>query len=210
MSNCPKITAVCVSFLQGVVREYTVQRLAGQRAVASAGASVQHPAGYSLLVGYFPKARGTIIALNSSISNIGSLLAPLAAAALLLIIDWRQIFFIVAFLSIAMGMIYFLFRKRVAPGTEQASTSRGKLLQGRASYGRVLRNKNMIMVSLVMMVGGAGRDVGVNIAYLGPHFANDFDMSTTMVGVAISAMQAGGVIGPIALAGYPTGSRGPP
>jgi len=57
----------------------------------------------------------------------------------------------------------------------------------------------MIMVSLVMMVGGAGRDVDVNIAYLGPHFANDFDMSTTMVGVAISAMQAGGAIGPIAL-----------
>lgn len=171
----------------------------GARAVASAGASAQHPVGYSLLAGYFPKARGTIIALNSSISNIGSLLAPLAAAALLLIIGWRQILFIVAFLSIAMGMIYFLFRKRVAPGTEQASTSRGKLLQGRASYGRVLRNKNMIMVSLVMMVGGAGRDVGVNIAYLGPHFANDFDMSTTMVGVAISAMQAGGVIGPIAL-----------
>ena len=98
-----------------------------------------------------------------------------------------------------MGMAYFLFRKRVAPGTDQASTGRGKLLQGRASYGWVLRNKNMIMVSLVMMVGGAGRDGGVNIAYLGPHFANDFDMSPTMVGVAISAMQAGGVIGPIAL-----------
>ena len=73
------------------------------------------------------------------------------------------------------------------------------MIQGRASYGRILRNKNTIMVSLVMMVGGAGRDVGVNIAYLGRHFANDFDMSTTMVGVAIRAMQAGGVIGPIAL-----------
>ena len=58
----------------------------GARAVASAVASAQHPVGYSLLAGYFPKARGTIIALNSSISNIGSVLAPLAAAALLLII----------------------------------------------------------------------------------------------------------------------------
>ena len=87
------------------------------RAVASAGNSAQHPVGYSLLAGYSPKSRGAIIALNSSISNIGSLLAPLAAAALLSIVGWRQIFFLVVFLSIATGTAYFLFWKRVAPGT---------------------------------------------------------------------------------------------
>ena len=46
------------------------------RGVASVGASAQHPVGYSLLAGYFPSARGKIIGLNSSISNVGSLLAP--------------------------------------------------------------------------------------------------------------------------------------
>ncbi|GIT69839.1 MAG: hypothetical protein Ct9H300mP27_09430 [Chloroflexota bacterium] len=32
----------------------------------------------------------------------------------------------------------------------------------------------MILVSSVMMVGGAGRDMGVNLAYLGPHFKKRF------------------------------------
>ena len=56
-----------------------------------------------LLSGYFPVNRGTIIALNSSASNVGSLLAPLVAAAMLLIMGWREVFMIVAFLSIGIG-----------------------------------------------------------------------------------------------------------
>ena len=61
----------------------------------------------------------------------------------------------------------------------------------------MFRNRNMILVSLVMMIGGAGRDVGVNLAYLGPHMANDLGLNLTMVGVAITVMQVGGVVGPI-------------
>jgi MFS family permease len=169
----------------------------GTRAVASAGASAQHPVGSSLLVGYFPRKPGTVLALNTSISNIGSLLAPLVAAAMLLIMDWRHIFMIVASLSIAMGAAYFLFRKRVDASPELDRSRRAKLARGKDSYLRVFRNRNMIIVSLVMMVGGAGRDMGVNLAYLGPHFKNDLALTTTMVAVALTAMQAGGVVGPI-------------
>jgi AAHS family 4-hydroxybenzoate transporter-like MFS transporter len=187
----------------------------GTRAVASAGTSAQHPVGSSLLVGYFPRKPGTVLALNTSISNIGSLLAPMAAAAMLLIMDWRHIFMIVASLSIAMGAAYFLFRKRVEasselgrsrpehdyclPGSELGRSRRAKLARGKDSYLRVFRNRNMIIVSLVMMVGGAGRDMGVNLAYLGPHFKNDLALTRTMVAAALTAMQAGGVVGPIIL-----------
>ncbi|RUA03519.1 MAG: hypothetical protein DSY88_05370 [Candidatus Poseidoniales archaeon] len=57
----------------------------------------------ALLAGYFPATRGKIIALNSSVSNVGSLLAPITAGAMLLIMDWRQVFMIVTFMSLAMG-----------------------------------------------------------------------------------------------------------
>ena len=171
----------------------------GTRSVASVGASAQHPVGYSLLAGYFPSARGKIIGLNSSISNVGSLLAPLTAVSMLLIMGWRQVFMIVAAMSIAMGLVYFLFRKRVDPVTGQGSTSRAKLLQSKASYLRVFHNRNMIFVSLVMMVGGAGRGGGGMVAYMAVHFANDLALSTFMVGVAIAAMQLGGVAGPVGL-----------
>jgi len=153
--------------------------------------------GYSMLAGYFPNARGKIIGLNSSISNVGSLLAPLTAGAMLVIMGWRQVFMIVASLSIAMGLIYFLFRKRVDPVTSQASTSKEKLIQSTSSYLRVFRNKNMILVSLVMMVGGAGRGGGGMVAFMAVYFATDLGLSTFMVAVAITTLGLGGVIGPI-------------
>src|SRR5919197_2355886 len=77
---------------------------AAARTVASVGASAQHPVGASLLAGHFPHRRGTILALNSSIANVGSLLAPAAAGFLLLVLGWRQIFFVVAILSLIVGL----------------------------------------------------------------------------------------------------------
>ena len=171
----------------------------GTRSVSAVGASAQHPVGYSLLSGYFPATRGTIIALNSSASNVGGLLAPMAAAAMLLIMGWREVFMVVAGLSIIMGLIYFLYRNPDAQAAARPVSGRGKLLQSRASYLRVFRNKNMVLVSLVMMVGGAGRGAGVNVAFLGIHLANDLLLTTTMVGVALVALQTGGVIGPVGM-----------
>ena len=169
------------------------------RGVSAAGGSAQHPVGSSLLVSYFPQRIGTILSFNTSFSNVGSLLAPLVAGALLLVMDWRQIFMSVASLSLVMGGTYFLFRKRVDANPEGNQTKKVTLARGKASYLRVLRNRNVLLVSLVMAVGGAGRDMGVNLAFLGPHFSNDLGMSTTMVAVALTALQLGGIIGPVAL-----------
>lgn len=171
----------------------------GTRAVSATGASAQHPVGSSLLTSYFPSRVGTILSFNMSFSNIGSLLAPLVAGLMLLVLDWREIFIIVAALSIFMGAAYFLFRDRVGAAERANQTRRVKLARGRASYLRALRNRNVLVVSLVMAVGGAGRDMGVNLAFLGPHFANDLNLTTTMVAVALTALQVGGIVGPVAL-----------
>ena len=171
----------------------------GTRAVSATGGSAQHPVGSSLLVSYFPTRIGTVLSFNMSFSNIGSLLAPMVAGLMLLILDWRHIFMIVAALSIVMGAAYFLFRDRVGAAERANQTSRVKLARGKASYIRALRNRNVLLVSLVMAVGGAGRDLGVNLAFLGPHFSNDLGFTTTVVAIALTAMQAGGIIGPFAL-----------
>ena len=173
--------------------------LVGTRGLAAVGASAQHPVGYSMLAGYFPATRGKIIALNSSVSNVGSLLAPITAGAMLLIMDWRQVFMIVAFMSLAMGLVYFVFRNPRVSAEETAGSSKAKLIQGRASYARVFRNRNMLLVSLVMMVGGAGRGGGAIMAFMGIHFGMDLGLSPSMVGVALAALGVGGVIGPVAL-----------
>ncbi len=171
----------------------------GTRAVSATGGSAQHPVGSSLLVSYFPKRIGTVLSFNMSFSNIGSLVAPMVAGLLLLILDWRQIFMLVAALSIIMGAAYFLFRDRVGAAERASQTGRVKLARGKQSYIRALRNRNVLLVSLVMAVGGAGRDMGVNLAFLGPHFSNDLGLTTTLVAVALTAMQVGSIIGPVAL-----------
>jgi MFS family permease len=166
------------------------------RTVTSIGSSAQHPVGASLLAGYFPKNRGAILALNSSLANVGSLLAPAAAGFLLLVLGWRQIFFVVAILSLIMGGAYFFFRDRVGTADQPVSV-RERLVQGKQSYLRVLRNRNIMVISLVQMVGAAGGEGGVNQTYIGPHLVNDVGLNVAMAGVALSVFQLGSIFGPL-------------
>ena len=166
------------------------------RGVASIGSSPQHPVGYSILASYFPKTRGAVMALNTSVSNVGTLVATPLATAMLLVMGWRQIFFVVAFASIVMGLIYFFFRDYRGPN--HSVSGRTGLAMGFASYRRVLKNRNMLLIALVFMVGGAGRDGGVNQIYFAPHLTKDFGYSPVIVGVLITAISIGGVLGPIA------------
>jgi MFS family permease len=185
------------TLLTGLVGSYTA--FVGARSLTSIGNGGQHPVAASLLSGYFPSNRGTILALNHSLANVGSLLAPLLAGVLLLAIGWRQIFVLVAFASLAMGVVYFLVREGRPRSEGEPDSVHARLARGGASYRRVLRNRNMLVISLVMMVGAAGRDAGVTETYLGPHLINDLAMSAAVAGLALSVLQIGAIAGPIGL-----------
>src|SRR5207249_10413161 len=108
------------------------------RAAASVGSSAQHPVGYSILASYFPKNRGAVMALNTSVSNVGTLIATTLATAMLLVMGWRQIFFVVTVASVLMGLIYLFFRDYGMPN--RAGSGWAGLVQGFGSYRRVLKN----------------------------------------------------------------------
>jgi MFS transporter, FSR family, fosmidomycin resistance protein len=165
------------------------------RVVAGIGSSAQHPVGYSILASYFPKARAAVMAMNTSASNIGTLIATPLATVLLLVMDWRQIFLIVAFLSLIMGVVYLLFRDYGAPN--RTGTRADRMRQGFRSYGRVLKNRNMMIIALVFMVGAAGAEGGINHTYFAPHLANDFGYGVILVGVMLTAINLGQIFGPI-------------
>ncbi|HWP35682.1 MAG TPA: MFS transporter [Thermodesulfobacteriota bacterium] len=183
------------TLLSGFVGSYA--SFLAARSVASMGSSAQHPVGSSLLAAYFPKNRGTVLSLNNSLANVGSLLAPVAAGLLLTVLTWRQIFVVVAFASLAMAVAYWFPHDRVGNGEAAPPSRRARLAQGKASYLRVLRNRNMLVVSLVMMVGAAGRGEGVNQAYLGPHLVHDLALPVALAGVALTVLQIGGIVGPV-------------
>jgi predicted MFS family arabinose efflux permease len=181
------------TFMSGIAGTFPFLVLA--RCVSSVGSSAQHPIGFSILSSYFPKTRGSAIAINNSASNVGTLVATPVATALLLVLGWRQIFFVVAFASIIMGGVYLLFRDYGAPS--RGGSGGAKLRQGLKSYWRVLQNRNMLLMGLVFMVGAAGAEFGINQTYFAPHLANDFGYSALLVGVLITAINIGQVGGPV-------------
>jgi predicted MFS family arabinose efflux permease len=151
--------------------------------------------GYSILASYFPQNRAAVMALNTSASNIGTLVATPLATAMLLIMGWRSIFFVVTFASLIMGLVYFFFRDYGAPN--RTGSGKARLAQGFGSYRRVLKNRNMVLIALVFMVGGAGREGGVNQIYFAPHLANDFGYSALIIGIMMTAISIGSIVGPI-------------
>lgn len=168
------------------------------RSFVSIAGSPQHPVGASLISSYFPKTRGAMLALNSSVSFIGSLAAPALVGIMLLFLDWRIVFYLVGAIGLVVGTGFFFFPDRLRAPHDPTTTRKEKLAQGLASYLRVLRNRNMMLIALVMMSGAAGRGGGVNQAYLGVHFVNDLGLGVALGGIALSTVQVGGVVGPVA------------
>jgi MFS transporter, FSR family, fosmidomycin resistance protein len=183
-------------FLTGLVPSYPFLILA--RALAQSGGSAQHPVGASLLAANFPTRRGTVLALHTSIAQVGGLIAPVVVGVALLALGWRQIFLIAAMVSFAMGAVLLFFRDR-DQRTNAGGSRREKLARGKASYLRIFRNRNMMIISLVMMVGAAGRNEGADLAYLSGHLQLDFGYTAALTGLVIASLQVGSIIGPIGL-----------
>ena len=68
---------------------------------------------------------------------------------------------------------------------------------GFRSYGRVIKNRNMMIIALVFMVGAAGSEGGINQTYFAPHLTNDFQYGALIVGILMTAIGVGNVGGPI-------------
>ncbi|MCI0889076.1 MAG: MFS transporter, partial [Chloroflexi bacterium] len=169
----------------------------GSRVFAATGSSAQHPVGASLLSGYFPRNRGTILALNASVASVGSFLAPLVATAMLSYIGWRQVFFVLAGFSVAFGLVYLFFSERRSVDERRERGTRSKLREGFSNYRLVLKNRNILAISLVMMVGAGGRGGGVNDLYLIPWMRTDLLLSPWTAAWAKSVQQLGGIVGPL-------------
>ncbi|MFN0070433.1 MAG: MFS transporter, partial [Chloroflexota bacterium] len=181
------------TFMSAIAGSYPVMILA--RSVAGTGSSAQHPVGYSILTSYFPKNRGAIIAINTSASNVGSLIATPVATVMLLVMGWRDIFYIVACLSLIMGVVYIFFKDYGAP--DRGGSKRSRMAGSFKSYGRVLKNRNMMIIAIVFMVGAAGSEGGINQTYFAPHLTNDFGYGVWIVGILMMAIGIGQVGGPI-------------
>ena len=173
---------------------HSFPQLALARIVSGVGSSPQHPVGSTLLVGLFPGARGRALALHTTGGNAGTLAAPLLVGGLFVLgLDWRGIFFVVAVPSLVFGLAYILIRERGTRGGAM-KRSTGTTL---ATYKACLRNHNLVIVSLIQMVGAAGRGQGLDIAFLTPHLENDFGLDKPSTMLLIGTLQFGALFGPL-------------
>jgi MFS family permease len=153
--------------------------------------------GASLLSGYFKQRRGAILALNTSFAAVGSFVAPLVAAVMLMVMDWRTVLLSVAGVSALVGIAYLFFGNNIATRTTKPPSKGAGLRQGLNNYRVVLRNRNMLVVSMLMMMGAAGRGGGINDLYLIPHMVRDLGLTVLMGSIAKSVQQFGGILGPL-------------
>jgi MFS family permease len=170
------------------------------RVASAAGSSPQHPVGSAILISYFTRAKGQMLALHNAAGTVGSMAAPLFAAFMLAYVGWREIFLIISIPSILMGLTYFAFRDVVhASGGDKRSRAMATLQQ----YRDVLRNRNIMLVSLIHMSGAAGRGTGIDVAFLVPFFLWTLGLDQDGLVVAASlltVMQFAGLVGPLGVA----------
>lgn len=167
------------------------------RVLGGIGTSPQHPVGSTALASYFGAARGRALAFHSTAANLGSLVAPIVAAILITHIGWRGIFWIVGIPSILMGLACLALRDQIRLNPAQIQKSKLTPM-GWEAYKRCLKNKSILLISLVLMVGGAGLGHGINETYIVPHFINDLHVDVTYAAFLFTLLQIGGLLGPMA------------
>jgi len=166
------------------------------RLLGGIGSSPQHPVGSTMLATYYGETRGRVLAFHVIAGNLGTLLAPVLAGVLLPYIGWRNLFWIVGIPSVLMGITYFLFSDILRPAPEHGEKS-GLAYKGWEAYKKCLQNRNILLISLVLMAGAAGRGQGVNVTYLVSHFVNDLKVDVTYAAFLFTVLQVGGLVGPI-------------
>jgi MFS family permease len=165
------------------------------RLVGGIGSSPQHPVGSSLLASHFAGSRGSALAFHSTSGQLGSLVAPLMAALLVTYLGWRGVFWAVGSFSVVMGLICFAFRDSLRTARQDQPKSR-LVPQGWEAYKTCLKDKNILLVSLVFMAGAAGRGQDINEVYIIPHFVHDFKIDITYGAFLFTFIQVGSLIGP--------------
>jgi MFS family permease len=187
------------AMLQYFVGSYP--QLLAARVIIDAGSSPQHPLGSSILSRYYPKARGWALTFHHSAGNLGSFIGPALASLALLYMGWRTAFVVFGIFSLAMGLSLFLLPDYTST-TEESDAKRNIFKANVNAYLLCLKNRKIIITSLVLMVGAAGRGTGVNATYLVPFFMERFNVTASTGGMLLTVMMGAGLVGPLLIAWF--------
>jgi len=111
---------------------------------------------------------------------------------------WRTAFVIFGIPTLMLGL--FLFRlPDWAPAGESRAGAKRTIRANWNAYLKCLKNPNIILTSLVLMVGAAGRGTGINVTYLVPFFMERFGVTASVGGFLLTLVHGAGLVGPLAI-----------
>jgi MFS family permease len=171
------------------------------RVAIDAGSSPQHPLGSSILSRFYPKARGWALTFHHSAGSFGSFIGPGLASIALLYMDWQMAFVVFGIPSLVMGLALFIVRERDST-SDESKQRQGNFKANIDAYRACLKDRNIVLTSLVLMAGAAGRGTGINLTYLVPFFMERFAVSASVGGLFLTVLQGAGLVGPLAIAWF--------
>jgi predicted MFS family arabinose efflux permease len=111
---------------------------------------------------------------------------------------WRTAFVVFGIFSLAMGLTLFLLQDYTS--SQEVEGKKSLLKTNVNAYLLCLKNRRILLTSLVLMVGAAGRGTGVNATYLVPFFMERFNITASSGGMLLTIMMGAGLIGPLVIA----------
>ena len=173
----------------------TVLQLLASISVARIGASPQHPVGNALLSDVFPpERRGFAISAHISGGNIGTLLVPFVAAAILYTLGWQVTLALFGLPPLVIGVLVWLFvREEHADYRERVRASGSVRQHLRAVLGR--RDLRLILGASLVAAGGRGLDIVAPFMVL--YLAGPLGLDEATVGILYGLLLVGAVVGPM-------------
>ena len=171
----------------------TFVTVAGLVAIIGVTGNTWHPPAISFLSNRYPKNRGYALSIHGLGASAGDTIAPLAAGALIAGFGWHKAAELSALPVLAVAAILAVGLLRYESVRPRTGASHGVRA---AEYVEGIRTiiVNRAILGLCMMSGFRSMTQSGLLAFLPLYLANEMGSGPLMIGIAIAAMQVGGVI----------------
>lgn len=166
--------------------------LAALAALIGAMNMIWHPAAISYLSIRYPARRGFAIAIHATAANVGEATAPVAAGALLLVLDWQGTAIVNGALAPLIAAALFLMLGASDRASAIAATRAAGLRGYAAGLVRLLRQG--AVVTLCVLAGFRNMTQAGLVVFLPLYLADVLRLNPFLMGLTMMLMQVGGAL----------------